>query len=149
MHPDEPRFWKKVAKGADDDCWEWKTTKSPDGYGHFHHDGGKLINSHRFAYMICRGEIPPGKIICHECDNPGCCNPRHLYVGTHEDNMRDRQMKGRTARGERHGMSRLTAADVRMMRLSPASVPDIARTLGIGETTVRDIRARRTWAGVV
>lgn len=87
----EERFWSKVKKGAPDECWE-QHTKSR--YGKIY-DGNKVVLLHRVSWLIFVGEIPEGMEVCHKCDNPRCCNPSHLFIGTHADNMRDMANKGR------------------------------------------------------
>jgi hypothetical protein len=80
------RFWAKVNKKADDECWEWTAAKSSKGYGQFALN--KIAKStHRISYIIHKGEIPDGLMICHTCNNPPCINPNHLYAGTSSDNM--------------------------------------------------------------
>ncbi|MBI5315856.1 MAG: HNH endonuclease [Nitrospirae bacterium] len=93
-HPSLPdRFWSKVAKGPPEDCWLWMGARLLTGYGVFSLGGSD--GAHRVAWMLTHGPIPPGRHICHHCDNPPCCNPAHLFCGTHLDNMRDRDRKGR------------------------------------------------------
>jgi hypothetical protein len=75
-------------------CWNWTGTKIPQGYGHTHYRG-KSIYTHRLLYILTYGEIPEGLCCLHKCDNPSCCNPEHLFLGTMADNMHDRDMKGR------------------------------------------------------
>ena len=85
-------FWNSLVK-KDSGCWEWsKSTRS--GYGQVRWNG-KLIFAHRLSYFIVNGEIPKGLFVCHKCDNPSCCNPDHLFLGTHIDNMMDMRTKGR------------------------------------------------------
>lgn len=93
----EDRFWSKVRIGEPDDCWEWTATRFPSGYGNFSmgaRSQGK-VGAHRVAYELANGPIPPGMDICHHCDNPPCCNPRHLYAGSVSDNLRDAVRRGR------------------------------------------------------
>lgn len=84
------RFWKRVDKQKENDCWEWKGLKYPSGYGRMGN-----VYAHRLSYTLNCGEIPKGLHVCHSCDNPSCVNPKHLWVGTVADNMRDRDKKGR------------------------------------------------------
>lgn len=86
------RFWSKVDKSGS--CWCWTAYRKPTGYGVFKYNG-KLHRAHRFALEVTHGEIPEGLVVRHKCDNPSCCNPEHLEIGTQADNMRDRTERGR------------------------------------------------------
>jgi len=80
------RFWNRVKKT--NKCWLWLGYKDPNGYGNLN-IGGKAYLTHRVSYYIHFGSIPKGMEICHHCDNPSCVNPKHLFLGTHKDNMHD------------------------------------------------------------
>ena len=85
-------------------CWVWKLSKDHVGYGRLKVSLGSrdrfvFTSAHRYAYQIWNGEIPGGMCVLHRCDNPPCCNPEHLFLGTHSDNMRDMHTKGRGPRG--------------------------------------------------
>lgn len=93
------RFWSKVEKGDPDECWNWTGTLN-NGYGDFW-AGNKRIGAHRYSWMLHNEEIPKnnsyhGLCVMHMCDNPACVNPAHLKLGTHQENMSDRTVKGRT-----------------------------------------------------
>jgi len=77
-----------------DECWEWNGARNDHGYGR-KMSGSKESYTHRLAWTWANGPIPSGGHICHSCDNPPCCNPHHLFLGTREDNMRDSVRKGR------------------------------------------------------
>lgn len=76
-------------------CWEWQRSKDNVGYGTFKDVTRKTHKLHRLMYQLYKGSIPEGMLVCHTCDNPACCNPDHLWVGTQKDNIRDCVVKGR------------------------------------------------------
>lgn len=101
MDTTKSRFWPKVDKSGD--CWMWTAAKIPTGYGRLRRskkDDGWAY-AHRVSWEIHNGPIPSGLCVLHKCDNPPCVNPEHLWLGTMADNMRDRDRKGRQARGRR------------------------------------------------
>lgn len=91
--PVEQRFWKKVNRPSEG-CWEWLGAKSV-GYGRIFGRNNKLLLAPRFSWELVNGPIPNGLFICHTCDNPGCVNPNHLFLGTAKDNALDKVRKGR------------------------------------------------------
>lgn len=109
----DARFWRKVEKS--DGCWLWRGARNQSGYGHLKVAGEWWI-AHRRAWVLAGHELPADRDLCHRCDNPACVRPNHMFVGTRADNMRDAKAKGRTASGERHGRSRLSAEVVRELR---------------------------------
>lgn len=90
------RFWDKVDKKGENDCWEWKGAKGKHGHGVMT-ICQKIVLTHRFSYELFYGKIPKGLYICHKCDNGSCINPQHLFAGTQKENMHDCVIKGRTA----------------------------------------------------
>lgn len=138
------RFLKCVAKNGDSGCWEWGGRKNQFGYGEFFYG-----MAHRFSYEWYVGEIPEWAMVLHDCDNRGCVNPAHLRLGTHGDNMLDRNQKDRQARGERHGRAKLCPDDVRAIRklLSDGVPPDhVAERFGVTGTNIRMIKKGKRWA---
>lgn len=96
-------FHKKVQSGDILNCWPFMGPFLSHGYGVFGFEG-KHWKAHRLAYTLAYGPIPDGLSVCHQCDNPCCCNPNHLFLGTTLDNQRDKWKKGRGTDGDRNGL---------------------------------------------
>src|SRR6185436_12399652 len=92
------RFWSRVNKT--NTCWEWTAPNSVNKYGSFSVEG-VLHKAHRVAFAIANGSVPSGVCVCHRCDNPACVRPDHLFLGTHMENILDRDRKGRVSRVSR------------------------------------------------
>lgn len=135
---DVERFWGKVDKNKSNffynglRCWEWTGSKHPLGYGKIRMMG-KMKGAHRVSYELSFGEIQGKLEVCHHCDNPSCVRAEHLFLGTHKENMKDMEMKGRKARlygeangarihpetrarGEKNGNCKLTNGNVKKIR---------------------------------
>lgn len=91
---DKARFWAKVEKGNAGECWPWTGHRDKGGYGRFSIGRGNDL-AHRVALAISGTAMPPGMCACHSCDNRGCCNPSHLFIGSDADNTADMISKGR------------------------------------------------------
>lgn len=144
-------FWKKVAITANDDlCWEWQASCVQDGYGHFTRNN-KTVVAHRFAWSYPDYIIPDGIKICHSCDNPKCCNPKHLFLGSNQDNMDDMKRKGRSpnVKGEKNPRAILTfeiVSEIRQ-RFSTEKIRKInlAREYNISNSQIHRILSNEHW----
>jgi hypothetical protein len=147
----ETKFWSLVDKNGD--CWEWLGRKR-SGYGRFYVRKG-AYNANRLVWMIKNGVIPESHFICHHCDNPGCVNPSHLFLGTCLDNIRDMIKKGRkvTIRGDAHyartNPEKLARGDRSGPRLHPECVARGERNgdSRLFEWQVREIRQKYAIGG--
>ncbi len=152
------RFWSRVDKAGPDACWLWTGAKDKLGYGRFHIGTARSANmlTHRIAYGLTYGEQP--EAVCHHCDNPSCCNPRHLFGGTRADNNADMVAKGRgrqgsnPVRGEKHGSAKLTDADVMAIRASYAAGKgtqySIATQFNVCQRTINKVVNHTGWSHV-
>jgi hypothetical protein len=132
------RFWNKVDKT--DTCWIWTASKTKDGYGMFNVNG-KIWLAHRWI-MHEQGHIVDKLEVCHSCDNPTCVNPDHLFVGTHQDNMKDLKDKKRS----RHIKERkLTDIAVKDIRQSLESYSALGRKYNVDPATIKSVREHVTY----
>ncbi len=145
----DERFWSKVKKAKG--CWLWTGAPLADGYGGFGFEG-KSVRAHRMAAVLTGTKIPAGMHVLHKCDTPLCVRPSHLYVGTQADNSRDRVDRGRQARGETQGLSRLTAKRVLKIRRLHAggrrSMSALAAEFRVCKTSIWNVVSRKTWKHV-
>lgn len=140
-------FWAKVEiKDDSDQCWEWVAGRDDKGYGNAWFDG-KCVKAHRLAWFYTYGKWPEPMGL-HGCDNPPCCNPKHLREGTYADNSADMLERDRQVRGQQVGNVRLTEAIVvkmREMNKGGMSCRKIGKQYGVSCWTVRDAVSGRTW----
>ena len=138
-------FWSHVDIRGDDECWPWLIGTDPDGYGRSKHVGEQ--RAHRVAYRLACGPIPEGEIVRHSCDNPPCCNPRHLLTGTHADNAKDKVDRGRSPvrKGDLNTQAKLTPDQVMTIYSDRRYYGEIVAEYGISKETVWDIKAKRSW----
>ncbi len=148
--------------GGPDACWLWTRTRDDRGYGRIYTPTRQRSErAHRIAYELAHGPITDGMSVCHHCDNPPCCNPAHLFLGTHSDNMRDMVAKGRDSartkpercpRGECHGSAKLTETKVREIRRRYAaggvSQSALASEYGVTQWSICMVTRGRSWAHI-
>jgi hypothetical protein len=157
------RFWAKVEQS--NDCWEWRGARGAEGYGQMRlakRGAGSSVRAHRVAWELRNGAVPDGLSVLHSCDNRGCVRPDHLFLGTRADNNRDRDLKGRAAKGARHGThttpesyrgerqwrAKLTSDDVLRIRsrfAGGATKLGLSREFGVSRRTVRSILSGENW----
>jgi len=133
-------------------CWEWNGAMSHQGYGKIKRKG-KYLQAHRVSYEFFVDDIPKGMQINHRCHNRKCVNPYHLYVGTHNDNMRDMVVSGRSLDqyGEKNHNSKLTKDNVvkiKTLLKEGRKQNSLAKEFGVTISTIHLIKKGLTWAGV-
>jgi hypothetical protein len=126
------RFWSRVDRRNEDECWPWTSTLDSDGYGKLRLTG-KQRAAHRVAWALANGRNPD-LCVCHSCDNPTCVNPAHLWQGTQADNIRDMHAKGRHRRG------RFKKARPQTCKNGHPFIPENRIPNGAGLTTCRICR---------
>lgn len=122
-------------------CWLWQGTKNGYGYGIFLMPGERPVRAHRYAYEFFVGKIPKGKIIMHSCDNPPCVNPKHLRIGTKDENNKDTAKKRRHHYGLDHWNGRLSDEDLEYIRKSDKRQCDLASQFGVTQSHISRIRS--------
>ena len=144
--PVEDRFWDKVLVLEPDECWEWQAYTTPKGIPKFSFKG-LSTGAYRVAYELTYGPIPEDQEVCHSCDNKKCCNPKHLWIGTHKQNMEDLTQKGYkvSAKGERHGRVKLTNEQVMMIRKDNRTQVVIAGDYGVSRSRISHIQRKLSW----
>lgn len=141
----EAEFWSRVDRSAGPGaCWPWKGYSSHQaGYGRLvwrRH----LYHAHRLAHEVAHGPIPARLYVLHSCDNPPCCNPDHLSVGTNQDNLRDAAAKGRTARANAL-LTWDSVAEIRRRAASGETGQSLATAFGISKSAACRVINGTTW----
>lgn len=153
-------FNQRICKGSPDDCWIWIGDTGSNKYGYFSLQGRRYL-AHRIAYFFEHPSDSQNLLVCHKCDNPSCCNPNHLFLGTDLDNNRDMVSKGRNcsaerfsailkeraARGDRNGSrthpeKRLRGENHPASKLLPNQIKEIRRCYSNKEATMQSIADR-------
>jgi hypothetical protein len=144
------RLMRRIEYDTNGGCWLWSgAVITGAGYGNLPVDG-KSTAASRVSWTVFRDPIPAGMFVCHRCDVRLCCNPDHLFLGTHRENMADMTRKGRAgaARGESSGVAKLNEAQVREIRASlaaGASQRAVAVKFCVSAGTVQAIAEGRSW----
>lgn len=152
--PIEHRFWPKVIV-MQEGCWGWDASKHKHGYGKIGVGGHGMgwVCAHVVSWLIHFGPIPDGLWVLHKCDNPECCRPDHLFLGTPQDNSRDSVRKGRWVNSpEGVGVRKFSKQEILKIRLrikGGESYTSIAKSIGVSEPTIRNIGKRVTYPEIV
>lgn len=154
---DRPTAFKSKIKYPDkiEDCWEWLGGKDWDGYGMFWCIN-RNVRAARYSYELFIGKIPKGHFACHNCDNPGCVNPTHLFIGTPKDNTQDMIRKGRNGfkKGSQPshfiglGNFKLTESQVKTIRngkIRYRDLKDISKEWNISLSCLSDVYYGKSW----
>lgn len=142
---DKARFWAKVEVRSDDECWPWKANLI-NGYGQFNM-GGKIhqkkMVASRVSWELVNGDIHDGLHVLHKCDNPPCCNPKHLFLGTHDVNMKDMKAKGRAKRTD--GNAKLNFQVAEQIRADKRPYSVLVDVYGVTKSVISYIKNNRIW----
>lgn len=149
MESTNDRFWSKVDRRGDDDCWNWTANSHQRGYGVFWFEG-RNVRAHRLALEWHSGPPPfPDAMALHSCDNPSCCNPTHLRWGSAKDNKDDQILR----KGPLHGEASPSAvidseivSSIYRMRLNGLTASEISDRLGLPKTLVMNVYTGRSWS---
>ena len=164
------RYWKKVDRRGDDDCWLWQGSRTQTGYGQI--SSGKtrynryerVLATHVALAIDGRPRPNPEMVAMHGCDTPRCVNPKHLKWGTSAENMQDMWRKERSGWQQRaatamdanaanlpqlrRGITKLNEEAVRYIRESDKTTLALAEEFGVTNQCISNVRTRRTWANV-
>ena len=138
MLPAHKKFWDKVQIADEDSCWLWQAAKDSHGYGAFRYQG-KRVTASRLAYFLTYPEGDRNLFVLHRCDNPSCCNPKHLFLGTHRENMQDKLNKGRPNGGGPERVKPETVAEVKRLKAIGTPWAIITQHTGAAPSTIHRI----------
>jgi hypothetical protein len=141
------RFWSRVDKHGEGECWPWTRAIDEYGYGTLSL-GDHKVKAHRFAYFATHQDANPALNVCHSCDNPRCCNPAHLWLGTQSENNHDKVIKGRHPDGFVGPTIKLNTDQLNEILESKESTRSLARKFGVHDTTIHRIRSGERWSHV-
>lgn len=147
----EERFWAQTTRDPNSGCWPCLAA-GPRGYSliRLPTPSKKKIYAHRLSWEIHNGPIPTSMQVFHKCDVPCCVNPKHLFLGTHVDNMADKKRKGRAPRlrGEQGRGAKLTEHEVREIRASKLNYAKLSRIYGVCPEQISNVSRRRHWTHI-
>ena len=147
---DDPKFLAKIKKTST--CWLWQGSTNGIGYGQLNRRALLKIPllAHSYSWFLEHG-ILPSQCVCHKCDTPLCVRPSHLFVGTHQDNMTDCNLKGRGNQGSKHGLSKLTEPQIiriRALHSKGRTMAFLADMYRVHRSNIEHIIHRRRWRHV-
>lgn len=149
------RFFSRFEQGEKEKCWEWQGGQGNNGYGRLKINK-KNFKAHRISFALFNGYLDSSKVCCHSCDNPVCVNPHHLWLGTHLENMKDRDKKGRCKSDHLFTQTlktrKLTQEDVIWMRANYSpntwSVNKLAKKFQVCRNTIQQALKGKTWKSI-
>jgi len=155
------KFWSYVDKRGEDECWEYQRYCDKKGYGRFCVDKDHHYKAHWFSYLLANGKLPDS-LCCHTCDNPPCCNPKHLWDGTNKQNMEDMVAKGRGENrskldnaGVKNVACKLTEEQVLSIRREHKHInrnnnntTELAKKYMVSSSTIVRIISHATWSHI-
>jgi hypothetical protein len=146
------KLWEKIKVKSKDECWEWVGSLYPGGYGIIKINC-KNYRTHRLAYELTYGPILNNLHVLHKCDNKKCCNPNHLFLGTHKDNMKDRDLKGRNGdiKGMKNPNHKLTIEQIyeikRLYNSKKYTQRELGKLFGTHYNNIWKIINNKSWNG--
>lgn len=146
------RFISKVTISNKQTCWVWQDSLTKSGYGQMK-VAAKMVLAHRLSWIIHNGSIPKGTQVLHQCDNPSCVNPNHLFLGDHDDNMKDmaKKKRARISKGEQNPNARLKTSDVRAIKKASAigyKRRELAKMFGVHLSQIDRIINGKCWSDI-
>jgi len=141
------RIEEKILRMPEAGCWIWMGGTTVRGYGQIESKGMKHY-AHRVSYELFVGPIPKGMYVCHSCDNVACVNPNHLFLGTQKENLQDMASKGRSTRGVKNPMAKLSEEDVKDIKYlinTGLSSKDLGVEYGVSSAAINLIKQGKRW----